>query len=84
MQLAQTVRRAARLEPNRIALVDGAMRLDWRAFEDRVARIASGLRALGVGEGDRVAMLAHNSGRYVEFFFAVVWAGGSHTRVGFP
>ena len=76
MQLAQTVRRAARLEPNRIALVDGATRLDWCAFENRVARIASGLRALGVGEGDRVAMLAHNSGRYVEFFFAVVWAGG--------
>ena len=62
MQLAQTVRRAARLEPNRIALVDGATRLDWCAFENRVARIASGLRALGVGEGDRVAMLAHNSG----------------------
>ncbi len=76
MQLAQTVRRAALLEPKRLALVDGALRLDWRTFEDRVARIASGLRALGVGEGDRVAMLAHNSGRYVEFFFAVLWAGG--------
>ncbi len=26
--------------------------------------------------GDRVAMLANNSDRYVEFYFATLWAGG--------
>ena len=76
MQLAQTLRRSARQQGARTALVDGDVRYSWREFEDRVARIAGGLRALGVGDGDRVAMLAHNSHRYVEFFFATLWAGG--------
>ncbi|MEE4300545.1 MAG: long-chain fatty acid--CoA ligase [Pseudomonadales bacterium] len=76
MQLAQTLRRSARLHGERTALVDGDVRYSWRAFEERVARIAGGLRALGIGDGDRVAMLAHNSHRYVEFFFATFWAGG--------
>lgn len=76
MQLAQTLRRSARLQGERTALVDGDVRYSWRAFEDRVARIAGGLRGLGVRDGDRVAMLANNSHRYVEFFFATFWAGG--------
>jgi long-chain acyl-CoA synthetase len=76
MQLAQTLRRSARLDPHRTALVEGEVHLDWCSFADRVSRLAGGLRTLGVGDGDRVAMLAHNSRRYVEFFFATFWAGG--------
>ncbi|HSG89811.1 MAG TPA: long-chain fatty acid--CoA ligase [Pseudomonadales bacterium] len=75
MQLAQTVRRSARLRPDHPAMIDGDVRHSWREFEDRVARIAGGLRELGVSDGDRVALLANNSHRYVEFFFATVWAG---------
>ena len=33
------------------------------------------LRALGVGTGDRVAILSLNSDRYYEYYFAVPWAG---------
>jgi long-chain acyl-CoA synthetase len=44
-------------------------------FADRVARLAGVLRARGIGTGDRVAMLAVNSPRYVEFYFATLWAG---------
>lgn len=76
MQIAQTVRRSALLHPDRTALVEGEVRLSWRAFEERIARLAGGLAALGLEPGDRVAMLAHNSRRYVEFFFATIWAGG--------
>jgi long-chain acyl-CoA synthetase len=47
----------------------------WRAVQDRVARLAAGLHGLGVGEGDRVAVLALNSDRYYEFYFGVSWAG---------
>ncbi|GAA1568004.1 long-chain fatty acid--CoA ligase [Dactylosporangium maewongense] len=43
---------------------------------DRVGRLAAGLRVLGVGEGDRVALLAANSDRYHESLLAVAWAGG--------
>ncbi|MEE4361170.1 MAG: long-chain fatty acid--CoA ligase [Pseudomonadales bacterium] len=76
MQIAQTLRRSALLHPDRTALVEGEVRLDWRSFEARVARLAGGLRSLGLAPGDRVAMLAHNSRRYVEFFYATLWAGG--------
>ncbi|NJN52926.1 MAG: long-chain fatty acid--CoA ligase, partial [Gammaproteobacteria bacterium] len=41
-----------------------------------MARLAGALRARGVEHGDRVAMLADNSDRYVEYYFATLWAGG--------
>ena len=43
-------------------------------FVDRVARLAGALQSLGLAEGDRVAMLALNSDRYLEYSFAVPWA----------
>ena len=60
---------------DRLALVEGDYRLSWSAFEDRVARLAGGLAARGVAPGDRVAMVSHNSARFVEFFYACFWAG---------
>ena len=41
-----------------------------------MSRLAAGIRVRGVEPGDRVAMLALNSDRYLEWFFAVPWAGG--------
>lgn len=48
----------------------------WRELLDRVARVAGGLRDLGVGPDDRVAILADNSDRYLELYLAIGWAGG--------
>ena len=39
-----------------------------------MARLAGALRGLGVGSGDRVAMLSLNSDRYHEYLLAVPWA----------
>jgi long-chain acyl-CoA synthetase len=47
----------------------------WHALQERVARLAAGLQSRGIGEGDRVAILALNSDRYLEFYFGVSWAG---------
>ncbi|MGI5229451.1 acyl-CoA synthetase [Actinoallomurus sp. CA-142502] len=41
---------------------------------DRVGRLAAGLRALGVGRGDRVALLGANSDRFHESLLGVPWA----------
>jgi long-chain acyl-CoA synthetase len=50
--------------------------VSWRALLDQAARIAGGLRALGVGDGDRVAILSANSALYMALYLAVPWAGG--------
>jgi len=76
MGLTQGIHRALQLRPQSTALVAADCALTWRAFADRVARLAGGLRARGLDAGDRVAMLAHNGPCYVEYYFAVLWAGG--------
>jgi long-chain acyl-CoA synthetase len=75
MQLTQGLRRSRNLFPKRLATVFGARTATWEVFADRVARLAAGLRARGVSPGDRVAILALNSDRYVEAYYAIAWAG---------
>lgn len=76
MQLTQGIHRAVQLHPDKVALVCGNRSVVWSAFAHRVARLAGAFRARGVTPGDRVAMIANNSDRYVEFYFATLWAGG--------
>src|ERR1700684_53886 len=40
-----------------------------------LSAVAGGLRQLGVETADRIAILALNSDRYIESFFAIAWAG---------
>lgn len=76
MTLTLAVHRAARLKPDKRAVIYADRVWTWAAFADRVARLAGVLRRLGIEPGDRVAMLAHSSDRYLEFAFATLWAGG--------
>lgn len=77
MYLTQPLHKARRERPGAIATIQGDRIADNATFIDRVARLAGALRALGVGPGDRVGMLALNSDRYIEFLFATLWAGGA-------
>jgi acyl-CoA synthetase (AMP-forming)/AMP-acid ligase II len=82
MKVALTVndhiRRAELLYGNRVGLVDepdqpaqswGA--LTYGEMAHRARAMAAGLEALGVGVGDRVAVLSQNSGRLLTAFFGV-------------
>ncbi len=69
------VKRAARIYADRIGVVDGELRLTYGAFLDRCARLAAGLRKLGVQRGDRVAVLSPNTHRALEAYHAVPLAG---------
>jgi long-chain acyl-CoA synthetase len=71
----QGLRRACQINPNGVATIDGGRRQSWSQFRDRVARFASALRTAGVQRGDRVAILALNGDAYLEYFYAVPWAG---------
>src|SRR5215217_4695852 len=69
------MQRASSLFPQRIAIVDGAQRFTYRAFFDRVCRLAGALVSLGLQRGDRVAILDLNSHRYLEAYYACAHAG---------
>jgi long-chain acyl-CoA synthetase len=69
------LRRAAKNRPDHLAVVDGETRLTWRELDARTQRLASGLRSLGVQPGDRVAILALNSFRYLELYYAIPRGG---------
>lgn len=88
MYLTQGLHRSVQVRANDTAVVFGARRRTWRELQDRVARFASGLRSLGLKRGDRVAVIALNSDRYIETYFAVAWAGGvivpGNTRWSLP
>ena len=63
---------------DRLAMVDLATgrELTYATFHDRVGRLASGLRsAYGIGRGDRVGVLAHNSSDLCEIQFACARLG---------
>jgi len=75
MNVTHGLRRALQINPHGLATVFQDRRRTWAEIGDRVARVASGLHALGVAEGDRVALLMLNSDRYLELYLAAAWAG---------
>jgi len=75
MNLTQMLNSAAGGTPGAVATQYGDRVRTWAETRERVSRLAAGLKGLGVGPGDRVAILALNSDRYTEYYFAVWWAG---------
>lgn len=86
--LTALIRRAGQVNPDAVAIAHAGREVHWRDFPQRVARLAGGLQSLGMNTDDRVAILALNSDRYYEFYFAVAWAGGVfvpvNTRLAAP
>jgi len=77
MQITSILRRAAQINPDGIATIFQERQQTWSQMLDRVARLAGALQGLGMGTGDRVALLSLNSDRFIEYFFASVWGGGA-------
>ncbi len=75
MSLVQNIILNATSHRNRPATIMGNRVHTWSEFVERVSRAASGLRAMGLAEGDRVGIMALNSDRYLEALFAINWAG---------
>ncbi|MFF5233497.1 FadD3 family acyl-CoA ligase [Dactylosporangium sp. NPDC000521] len=74
--LPDLVRSGAEHHRDREAIVDGSVRLTYAGLAEEVARFAGALAARGVGKGDRVALWAPNSWRWVVAALGVVTAGG--------
>ncbi len=72
--LTQGLHRAVQQSPDAPMTVCEGRTRTFREVADRVARLAGGLRALGVEPDDRVAILALNSDSYHEALLAIPWA----------
>ena len=64
-------RRARKLYPERVAVIDGDSRWTYAQFLDRCDRWSTALQELGIRSGDRVAYLSPNSHAQLESFYAV-------------
>ncbi|NEW88793.1 acid--CoA ligase [Rhodopseudomonas sp. WA056] len=69
----------AEVRPERIAVIDLATsrKISYRAMDGRVDRLAAHLATLGVGRGDRVAVLALNAVETLEVQFACFRLGAT-------
>ncbi|CAN5538664.1 hypothetical protein BH11MYX1_BH11MYX1_57650 [soil metagenome] len=68
-------RRARSLYPERLAVVDGELRLTYEQFFARCDRWSNVLASWGIGTGDRVAYIAPNTHAQLEAFYAVPQLG---------
>jgi fatty-acyl-CoA synthase len=68
-------RRARRIYPHREAVVDGARRFTYAQFFERCDRWSRALQDMGVRAGDRVVVIAPNTHRLLEQFYAVPQIG---------
>ena len=77
LTLGDVLREHARSWPTQVATVDGPTRTDYAALDARVNRLASALRAQGVGAGDRLVWLGQNSARLLECLLAAAKLGAA-------
>jgi fatty-acyl-CoA synthase len=62
---------AADVYPDHLAVIHGAMRLNWSQVRDRAHRLASVLAKLDIGEGDTVAVILPNTPPMIEAHYGV-------------
>jgi fatty-acyl-CoA synthase len=67
--------RAAQIYPRRIAVIHGALHYDYQTLYARCRRLASALRAKGIGKGDTVAIMAPNVPAMLEAHYGVAMIG---------
>ena len=85
MNLAEWLLRTARRLPNAPALLRGSSIVaDYAGFARRVASLAGALQTrLGVGSGDRVAIVMPNRIEYLELLYAIWFAGAAVVPINF-
>jgi acyl-CoA synthetase (AMP-forming)/AMP-acid ligase II len=61
--------------PERLATIDGKLRMTWPELDDRANRVANLLVSIGVGTGDRVLWLAQSSSSFLELLVGCAKVG---------
>jgi long-chain acyl-CoA synthetase len=64
-----------RLAPGSVAVIQGNTVLTYAQLDERCSRVANALRGLGVGAGDRIALMFGNDWRFLESFLGPMRLG---------
>ena len=81
--LGDIPRKGAERFGDKEAVVYEGTRLSYREFNDRINRLGHAMKGLGFKEGDRLTVLAENSHKYLEVYFAASKMGMSVTPINF-
>jgi long-chain acyl-CoA synthetase len=73
--IADILPAVAERSPKQIAVVDDQHRITYSQLDNRVRRLATEFRALGIQTGDRIGLLLPNSLDFVTAYFGAVSAG---------
>ena len=82
--LSRWLIRAASETPDAPAIVGGGQTLSYRELAGRVAALAGGLKGLGLGSGDVVAVQLPNRVEYLVSYLAICAIGGVMTTLYVP
>ncbi|MFT7460346.1 MAG: long-chain acyl-CoA synthetase [Planctomycetota bacterium] len=75
MTLDEIVSRNALRRPDKLAIVAGNISYTWKAFDERITRLANAFLENGLRRGDRAAILLSNCIEYMEIYFAAARSG---------
>jgi fatty-acyl-CoA synthase len=81
--LGNVLRRSAARRPDKTAIRCGAVSWTYAELDRTCNRLAAGLRGLGVGAGDRVAILSRNSHAFAAMRFALARLGAVLVPINF-
>jgi fatty-acyl-CoA synthase len=81
--LADLFEVVAGVVPERTAFICGEHRLSYRQLDERATRLASALRARGIGRGDQVGIELYNSAEYLETFLACCKIGAAPANINY-
>jgi long-chain acyl-CoA synthetase len=76
LSLAAVLAEPARRYPDKVALIEGDLRLTFGEVWRRARGQAAGLQTLGVRPGDTVALMAPNTVEFPLAYYAILAAGG--------
>jgi long-chain acyl-CoA synthetase len=77
LSLATVLAEAARRYPEKVAVVDGPTRVTYYELWEQTRSYAAGLRELGIGPGDTVAILIPNVLDFPRIYFGALAAGAT-------
>src|SRR5215472_11734759 len=75
LNLGVMLRESARAKPDKVAVIFDDVHLTYAQLEALSNQVAAGLRAAGVGAGDRIGLMLPNVPQFVIAYYAILKAG---------